>query len=172
MHANISTRTSFCVSFSHLINLESEIPVCPSLVINSCVLFSRVKMSVRGILACSYPTTGASADGLQFSAKREEIIRTSWTSQAPVWDEGVEFIIRNCCLQKMTELSLDSQQMPLKVKSTGEASSFPCCVVVSCQTVLIILYYWKNTPMAAVTILYIGINSPVCVFYKSQSSVI
>lgn len=36
-----------CVSFSHIVDLESEIPVCPSSVINSCVLFSRdVQMSV------------------------------------------------------------------------------------------------------------------------------
>lgn len=85
-----------CVSFSHLVDLESEIPVCPSSVINSCVLFSRdVQMSVAfvGSRAVSWFCGGVSADGLQFSPQQGEITGTSWTPETPCvsWRSWIYF---------------------------------------------------------------------------------
>lgn len=54
----------------------------------------------------------------------------------------------------MLELSLDTQQMSLKMGSTKETPFFPSTEV--CRTIFIIFYYyWKNIPKAAFIVMNI-----------------
>ena len=113
-----------CVSFSHLIDLESEIPVCPSSVINSCVLFSRdVQMSVAFVgshaVSCFCGRWALMVHSSLHS--RGKLPGPLELQEPPVWAEGVEFISQRYCSQSMLELSLESQQMSLKTESTRES---------------------------------------------------
>lgn len=70
----------FSSVYVSLVDLESKIPQCPSLVISSYILsFRNVQMSVSFvcILALLCPSIGVRANGPQFSEKQGGIIKTS-----------------------------------------------------------------------------------------------